>query len=309
MASGKKIAISGVSGHLGWRISKELCDQGASVVTLVRTNAQADHVSKSFVGATPKLVDYSDPHSLDAALEGVDCVVSAISGLSNVIVDAQTSLAESAVRVGVRRFIPSDFSVDYRGLSKSGTNRNLDLRRTFQARIDAMPIQATSILNGAFMDMLTGQMPVILNSFRRILCVGDPSQKFDFTSLDDTARYTACVAVDDDSPRWLKIAGDQLSPQDLADLMTTLTGKRFRIFRPMSLKNFDRMITLTKLTTPKSNALYPPWQGMQYLRDMASGAVAMTSLDNDRYAPFGFRSAKDLLSAYLGGTEKFTQFS
>jgi uncharacterized protein YbjT (DUF2867 family) len=309
MSEFRRIAVAGVSGHLGQRIAKELGNRGIDVVALVRTKAQADQISKSLPNITPALVDYSVPHSLDVALEGAKCVVSALSGLSNVIIDAQTNLAEAAVRVGVNRFIPSDFSVDFRGLTKDGTNRNLDLRRTFQTRIDTMPIKATSILNGAFMDMLTGQMPVILSAFRRIFCVGDPTQKFDFTSLDDTARYTACAAIDEDAPRWLKIAGDQLSAQDLAELMTTLTGKNFRVFQPTSLTTFDRMITLTKFMTPKSNALYPPWQGMQYLRDMASGSVAMTNLDNNRYGQFRFRSAKDLMSAHLNGKEKFTQFS
>lgn len=309
MSDVQKIAVAGVSGHLGRRVAKELGSKGIDVVALVRTRAQADQISHSLPSVMPVIVDYSAPNSLDVALKGSRCVVSALSGLSNVIIDAQTNLAEAAVRVGVDRFIPSDFSVDFRGLPKDGTNRNLDLRRTFQRRIDSMPIRATSILNGAFMDMLTGQMPVILSLFRRILCVGDPAQKFDFTSLDDTARYTACAAIDEDSPRWLKIAGDQLSPQDLADLMTALTDKNFRVFQPMSLRTFDKMITLTRLTTPKSDALYPPWQGMQYLRDMANGSVAMDKLDNDRYGPFSFRSVKDLLTAHLSGKENFIQFS
>lgn len=47
------------------------------------------------------------------------------------------------------RFIPSDVSPDF-ARTRPGDNRNMDLRRAFMARVDAVPIRATSILNGAF---------------------------------------------------------------------------------------------------------------------------------------------------------------
>ena len=60
----------------------------------------------------------------------------------------------------VPRFIPSDYSADFTR-TRPGDNRNLDFRRAFVERIDCAPIKATSILNGAFMDMLGSEMPII----------------------------------------------------------------------------------------------------------------------------------------------------
>jgi hypothetical protein len=67
--------------------------------------------------------------------------------------------------------------------------------------LDAAPIRATSILNGAFTDMLTGVAPFVVFRFRRILCRGIPEQLMDWTTIDDTARYTAKAAQDDGTPR------------------------------------------------------------------------------------------------------------
>jgi len=85
-----------------------------------------------------------------------------------VIVDAQTALLEGAIKAGVPRFIPSDYSIDFTKFP-AGQNRNLDLRREFHERLDRAKISATTIFNGAFADMLaTGQMPVILFKLRRV---------------------------------------------------------------------------------------------------------------------------------------------
>ncbi len=82
--------------------------------------------------------------------------------------------------------------------------RNLQLRRDFAQTLDATEIQATSILNGAFTDMLSGQAPMILFSRSRVLFWSDPHQVLDFTTKDDAATYTAAAALDERAPRVLQ---------------------------------------------------------------------------------------------------------
>jgi hypothetical protein len=47
--------------------------------------------------------------------------------------------------------------------------------------------------------------------------------------------------------------------------------------------------------TPQSDAVFPAWQGMQYLRDMASGRGKLEPLDNDRYGRRPWTSAREVL--------------
>ena len=98
-------------------------------------------------------------------------MVSALQGLRDVIVETQAVLLDAGVGAGVPRFIPSDFSIDFTRFPP-GENRNLDLRRDFHKRLDRASISATTIFNGAFADMLTGQMPLILFKLRRVLYLG-----------------------------------------------------------------------------------------------------------------------------------------
>ena len=116
--------------------------------------------------------------------------MSALAGLRDVTVGAQTALLDAAIKACVPRFIPSDFSIDFTKLPP-GENRNLDLHRDFHKRLDKTLISATTIFNGAFADMLTGQMPLILFKLKRVLYWGDADQPMDFTTMDDTAAFTA----------------------------------------------------------------------------------------------------------------------
>ena len=296
--AGGPVALAGATGDLGSRVAAELVALGAQVRALVRPGTAADKQARlADLGVAVVEVDYADRAALRAAVEGASVVVSALSGLRPVIVDTQTQLLAAAEGAGVPRFMPSDFAIDFTRLPE-GSNRNLDLRREFRRVADASPLRVTSILNGAFTDMLTGVAPFILFGPRKILCWGDPAQKMDWTTIADTARYTARAALDPDTPRWLHIAGDQISARDLAATMTELTGKKHGIFRPGGPGLLGVLVILTKTFTPASDVLYPPWQGMQYMRNMYSGLPKFPAVDNDRY-PMVWTSARDVLARHL----------
>ena len=291
--SAQTVLLAGVGGDLGGRIARALVARGADVRALVRVGVKPGSFPP---GVTPVPVDYGDPRSLMHACHGAACVVSALNGLEPVILEAQGRLLDATVAAGVPRFIPSDFSLDFTR-TRPGDNRNLDLRRHFMDRVDRTPIRATSILNGAFADLLTGEAPIVLQRPRRILYWGDADQPLDFTAKDDVARYTAAAALDSEAPRILRIAGDTVTPRVLATLMTDLTGRPFGLWRAGGLRRLSLLIRIARAVTPASDAVFPAWQGMQYLRDMASGRGRLLPLDNDRYGQMPWIGARTTLSA------------
>jgi hypothetical protein len=247
-------------------------------------------------GAEIAVVDYSSVSELSKACDGGACLVSALAGRRDVIIDAQTMLLSAACAAGVPRFIPSDFCIDFTGLEPGG-NRNLDLRREFHTRLDRAPISATTIFNGMFMDLLAGQAPIILFDRHRIFHWGNADQLMDFTTIDNTASFTAAAALDPSTPRYLRIAGDEISARGLAAVASEVTGHRFKRLRPGGLRAFNAMIAFTKLLAPGKNDLYPPWQGMQYLRDMLSGRAKLKPLDNHRYSGIHWTTAREFLAS------------
>ena len=227
MRSDRLIVLAGGTGDLGGRIATALGRRQVAFRALVRPGSSAVlRAGLEARGATVLEVDYDDAVALKSACTGSSCVVSALNGLQPVMIGLQGKLLDAAVASGVPRFIPSDYSLDFTK-TRAGDNRNLDVRRMFMARIDSAPIRATSILNGAFADLLTGQAPIVLHKRRKVLYWGDADQQLDFTTKDDVADYVAEVALDDGAPRFLRIAGAVVSPRQLAAIMTELTRERF----------------------------------------------------------------------------------
>jgi nucleoside-diphosphate-sugar epimerase len=294
--SEKQIVVAGATGRLGGLIIEALRERGAPVRAVVRPTSEPETVARlKSTGAEIAVTSYGDAVGLRRACQGAACVVSALAGLRETIVDAQSALLDAAVAVSVPRFIPSDFAIDFYKMPPGG-NRNLDLRREFSRRLDAAPIKATSILNGMFMDLLAGDAPFILTRFHRVVYWENPDQAMDFTTIEDTAAFTAAAALDPSTPRFLRIAGAEASARDLARIAEEVAGQPFRLFRAGPLQRFKRIIRFTRLVAPGRNDVYPPWQGMQYMHDMFDGRAKLIPLDNARYPGLRWTPIEAVLS-------------
>ena len=294
----KIILVAGATGNLGERIINALLDRGAEVRAVIRSGCDIEKLNKlEKLGVKIFTVNMSNVEEISNACIGVFCVVSALQGLHEVIVDTQRVLLDAAIAAGVPRFIPSDYSIDFTKFPH-GENRNLDLRRDFHKHLDKTSISATTIFNGAFAELLTGQMPLILFKLNRILYWGDADQRMDFTTMDDTAAFTASAALDPSTPRILRIAGDQVSARELTAVMSEVTGKKFRLLRAGGLGMLGTLIKIARMVAPGEKKSYPAWQGMQYMRNMFDGLVKLEPLDNDRYPNMHWTTLRDVLSAH-----------
>lgn len=108
------IVLAGAAGDLGIRIAKALIGRGAAVRALVRNEVStSDRDRLSAMGVTVATADVADAGSVAVACQGAACVVSALNGLHEVIIDRQGVLLDVAVKSGVPRFVSSDYSADF----------------------------------------------------------------------------------------------------------------------------------------------------------------------------------------------------
>ncbi len=289
------IVVAGATGDLGGRIITALLKHGAAVRALVRPGtdvAKMDHFAQQ--GVEVVRVDLEDQAALQQACTGAACVVSTLAGLRDVIVDTQSRLLAAAVAAGVPRFIPSDFASDYTKLA-AGQNRNFDLRREFKTILDQAPIAATSILNGAFGEILTYNVPLLDFKQQQVGYWEDADWLIDFTTMDDTAAFTAAAALDTITPRLLRIASFQLSPRALSAAAEEVKKKPFPLVRLGSRLELAAQIQQVRAANPAGeHELYANWQQMQYLLSMFS--VQSTPLDNTRYPGLSWTSVRDVLA-------------
>ncbi|HEY4057099.1 MAG TPA: NmrA family NAD(P)-binding protein [Kofleriaceae bacterium] len=284
------IAVAGATGNLGTRIVKALLARKAGVVAVVRASTSADKVAAL--------------HALGAETATeipthTTCVVSAVQGLRDVIVDAQANLATAARAVGAR-FIPSDYSTDYRALPP-GENRNFDWRRELHERIG--PTAVTAIFNGAFAEVLTYGSPLLDRKNQRVAYFQDADWRMDFTTMDDTAAFTAAAALDDRAPEALRCASFQVTPRELAAAATTAFGAPFELVRLGSLDDLRAKNKADRAAHPEGEGeLHPTWQRGMYMQSMTSTHHA--SIDNDRYPEIAWTSVAEFLGAVAKGASR-----
>ncbi len=294
----KTILVAGGTGNLGKRVVNALLDRGAQVRVVARPSSDMEKVNKlEKLGVKVFKVNMSNVQDISTACIGASCVVSALSGLREVIIDTQRILLDAAAAAGVHRFIPSDYSLDFTKFS-AGENRNLDLRREFHQYLDTSSVSSTTIFNGAFADLLTGQMPLILFKQKLVLYWGNADHRMGFTTIDDTAAFTAEAALDPSTPRFLRIAGDQLSAREIKAVVSEVTGKTFHLFRAGGPGMLGMIIQIARKVAPGKKDLYPAWQGMQYMHNMIDERSKVDVLDNNRYPAIHWTTVRDVLIAH-----------
>ncbi len=289
------IVVAGATGDLGGRIVKVLLTKNAEVRAVVRSSTNVEIIKHlETLGVKIYKVNNWTVEELTKACNGASCVVSVLAGLREVIIDAQKVLLDGAIAAGVPRFIPSDYSLDFTKFS-NGENRNLDLRREFHQYLHKTSIASTSVFNAAFTDLLTGPMPVIFFKQKLVLYWGDADNRWDFTTMDDTAAYTANVALDTSTPRYLRVAGDQISPREIRAVVNEITGDKFKLIRTGGQGMLGVIIKIAKTFSPSKDNLYPAWQGMQYMHNMIDNRSKINKLDNDRYPEIHWTMVKEFL--------------
>lgn len=229
MPDSTTIVVAGATGNLGGRIVSSLIKEGATVRALVRRSTgkrKREILRKS--GATVVEADFRDLNQIAKACADASCVISALSGLRDVIVETQQILLEGSIKASVPRFIPSDFSADYTKWPRH-EDRSLDLRRDFGPSLDSPKIASTSILTGAFMDLLLGSSLFFNLNPHTITYWGEPDNKLELTKIDDIAAFTALAALDESAPKTLRIVGERISARELAAVAGDIVGAPFEL--------------------------------------------------------------------------------
>lgn len=229
------------AGLLGSPVAHALTDQdGVDVRLLVRdgwqsTPSKRDRIEPLLArGVTLAIGDVLDPQTLDAAVAGVDVVVSALQGGTDVIVKGQVALAEAAAAAGVRRFIPSDFAIDL--FNAPAGAPQFEARKEAAAAIEALDLEVIHILQGAFMDQMLN--PALHHVFvdteaGEIRYYGTGDEPVDMTTVEDTARFTARIATDPAAaPGVHTISGARTTFKAIGAEVQRITGT---VLRPVSM--------------------------------------------------------------------------
>ena len=271
------VLLVGATGMLGSRIADHLLGQpDARIRLLVRDLAGKRAGLEALAGKGAELIegDLSDDASLDRATHGVDVIVSAVQGGPDIIVDGQVALAQAGKRNGVRRILPSDFGLDL-FKATAGEHAAFDARRTADEKIAALGLDQINILQGGFMELFLPGMGAIDLDKGTVGFFGDGERPIEVTSVDDTARMTARVALDCAvSPGKFAFAGDRISFREAGAIVARQTG---RTLQTVSFGSEADLRAAMAAADPQKRVM------LAYLLYMLNGQTALSDPHNDRY--------------------------
>lgn len=278
----QSVLLVGATGMFGSRVAHHLLGQPEAHVRLLVRDATAKRAQlEPFLSRGAEIIegDLTDQGALDRATQGIDVIVSAVQGGPEVIIDSQVALAEAGKRNGVRRILPSDYALDIFEATP-GEHMMFDLRRTADEQIAAIGLEQVNVLQGAFMDLfLPGRGTIDLGA-GTVTFWGDGTQPIEATTVEDTARMTARVALDQNvASGKFAFAGDLISFQGAAEVIEAQTG------RTLERRSLGSEADLRAAKAEAEKDATNPYGAVMlaYLLYMLNGQTALSDLQNDRY--------------------------
>lgn len=282
----KLIVVAGAAGRLGrLTIGALLTRPDVRVRALVRDPGAA---TAPAAGDRLEVVAFdavaASPSERAAATRGAFAVISTLQGGPDVIIDAQLALIDAAKTAGARRFIPSDFSYNMFTLP-AGVNVNTDWRRTLAERAAgfvAPGFDVVHVLQGIFADRMVLGFLGLLDVDRGVLRYwGDGATPVDWTTWEDTARYTAAAAIDDRPvPARLFVAGERMSVLEMADRWERVHGRALVRER---LGSLDDLVHETRRRLDAEPQNMYAWLPLMYAQGVFGGQALLGPLENARY--------------------------
>jgi uncharacterized protein YbjT (DUF2867 family) len=229
------ILVAGATGIVGGMITRRLLEQGKEVRVLVRHNSPSEQLAKEGratsaeelieAGAEPVYGDLRDRASLDAALGGIETVITTANSVGrggednpqSVDLEGNRSLIEAAREAGVERLV----FISLLGSDPEHPSPFVRAKAQSEAALRESGTEYTIIAPTAFMELWVAMvvgMPALQG--RPVILVGEGRRRHSFVSNRDVAAF-AVAALDNPAARneYLAIGGPE--PLTWLDVVAT----------------------------------------------------------------------------------------
>jgi NADH dehydrogenase len=232
------ILVAGATGLLGSRIAHQLLQTCQEVRVLVRPNAPYQTLVEK--GASPVFGDLKEPSSLDAALAGVDTVITTATAgqrggddtIESVDLAGNCNLIDAAAQVDVRQFIfvstlGADAAAPIPMFRAKGMAEMHLRRRGMQSGMGYTILQPN-----AFMDIwLPLVVGVPLQQDRPVTLIGEGTRRHSYIAIQDVAAFAlAAIGHPAAHQQTLVLGGpDAISWRDIIAAVEHALGRSLRV--------------------------------------------------------------------------------
>jgi len=288
------VLIVGATGRLGEQITRQCLKRpNLRVNILVRDPSKNKELCQEVEKAGGKCIqgDITKPETITDCTKGIHTVISTVIGSNEVVLDGQKNLLDDALKNGVKRFVPSDFSFDIFNMNL-GEHYFTDQRLKFRILLDNSGILPLHVSNGFFMEAYFYLNPDKFSYWENI------DQKIDLTMQEDVGKYVAAAVSNPN--RWgdLKIVGDEKSTREIVEIFNKITGKNFKAVNQGTIED---LINFSK-EMKKQGKLYESIQS-GYAIPVYSGKGKILKKDNNEFPDIKPITVEEFVKKYYGKIE------
>ena len=239
------ILVAGGTGRLGREVVAGLSSRGLQIRVLTRN---LEHARREIPGVELVRGDARRPASLPPALEGVDIVISLITGFGPrgggtgpVDYQANINLIKASEAAGCRRFV----LVSMRGASPDHPMELIRMKYRAEEAVRASRLEWVIIRPTVFLELWAGLVGDPILKSGKATVFGGGANPVNFVSVKDLASFVEMAVVDERLTRVvLEVGGpENLTFKELIEKVERITGRRAKVrYVPLRLMRVARRL-------------------------------------------------------------------
>lgn len=191
------VGIAGITGKFAQCLAKKL--QAYPNVTIKGFCRSLHKLPQAILGRYNIEViqgEFDDEAAVEQFVRGTDIVICCYFGGPDVMDRGQKMLVDACAKEGVLRYLPSDFAVDYTKIP-AGELFPKESAKIIKNYLVERKVAGVHVLVGSMMETFwSGYFQVFDAKTQTISYWGTGDEKWDLTTYETVAAYTAALAVD-----------------------------------------------------------------------------------------------------------------
>jgi uncharacterized protein YbjT (DUF2867 family) len=229
MAEKLSVLVSGATGQQGGALARVLLQKGHGVRAFVRRPDSPEAKELERLGADLAEGNFEEPDSLEGATRGMDAVfvvATPFEAGTEAEIRHGIAAADAARAAGVEHLVYSSVA----DADKDTGIPHFDSKRKVEEHIEGLGIPYTIVAPVYFMDNLLAPWTVPQLKEGRLPMALPASRPLQQIALSDIAAFTGLVLENREEfvDRRVDIASDELAGEEVAEVLTRVTGREIR---------------------------------------------------------------------------------
>ncbi|KAM0135918.1 hypothetical protein ACHAO1_004938 [Botrytis cinerea] len=241
----KTIGIAGISGKFAQCIIKSLLlNPSVQIKGYCRSISKLSTILTTHPRIKISAGSYDDKASIQNFVSNTSIVICCYFASTEVMTNGQKYLIDACETAKVPRYIAGDFSVDHTLIPSSRIQLfPKPTMKIIEYLSTKKTVKGVHILNGALMETFWAEFFQLYDSSSRTLSYwGTGDEKWEFTTYQTAADYTAAVALDENAVGIFRFLEDRKSPRELQSTFQTVYSTQLHLKCHGSLHDLEQKL-------------------------------------------------------------------